>query len=193
MLRYIQCLLLPGLILLSGCRPADRTAPLTVVDLLREFDQAEQRPSAAFRLVTYASGGVTRPAIAAPSPGRVIWQLPFPREAIFRTFVALDRSSAPPAAIRFRVGVSDDRIYEGLTETVLEPDAGGWTELRADLSAYAGWKWSLFYRPDRVRWRLVLSADAAGGLPGAGLWGSPEILADAQSALEYAKRRRQMR
>ena len=60
----------------------------------------------------------------------------------------------PAAPVRLRVGVSDDRIYERLTDVDLSPrDSRGGSSMRTDLSAYAGWKWSLFYHPDRVMWR----------------------------------------
>ena len=84
-------------------------------------------------------------------------------------------------------------IYEPLTQVVLSPDARGWTDLRADLSAYAGRKWSLFYRPDRIVWRLVLAADAIDTAPATVLWGEPQIETDTESAREYAARRQRMR
>jgi hypothetical protein len=62
-------------------------------------------------------------------------------------------------------------------------------DLRTDLSAYAGFKWSLFYRPDRTTWRLVLAADAVAGVPGRAVWGRPEIVADEASAKEYVAAR----
>jgi hypothetical protein len=109
-----------------------------------------------------------------------------PRHGVFRAFVAV--ASDQPSA-RLRVGVSDHRIYEGLAEVLLPPGGSQWIELRADLSAYAGWKWSLFYRPDRISWRLVLAADATGGAPARVIWGSPEILTDNESVQEYVRRR----
>lgn len=91
--------------------------------------------------------------------------------------------------MRVRVGVSDDRIYEGLTEAVLTPGAPHWVDIRADLSAYAGWKWSVFYHPDRTTWRIVLASDPIGGTPATVMWGTPQLLTDTGSALEYASRR----
>jgi hypothetical protein len=121
--------------------------------------------------------------------------LPLPRRGVLRAFVAL--GEAPPgivaAPVRFRIGVSDDRIYEGLLERILAPGGRSWTELRVDLSAYAGWKWSLFYRPESMTWRVVLAADATGVAPAAVFWGSPEIVTDTQSAREYALRRQRFR
>lgn len=111
-----------------------------------------------------------------------------PRRAVFRAIASVDGR----AAARFRVGVSDDRIYEGLA-AVLSVPGSGWTPIEADLSAYAGWKWSLFYQPERRSWRLVLSADAVGGTPATAVWGNPEIVSDPSAAREYARRTRAAR
>ena len=108
--------------------------------------------------------------------------LPVPRRSIFRAEIA-----AAEAPVRVRLGVSDARIYEQLAEVTVQPGAG-WTTLEADLSAYAGWKFSLFYRPDGQQWRLNLSVDALAG-PGRIAIGAPVILASRDSALEYAPRR----
>ena len=56
-----------------------------------------------------------------------------------------------------------------------------WVEVQSDLSAYAGWKWSLFYHPDRIMWHVVLAADAIDGVPARAAWGSPEIVTDTES------------
>jgi hypothetical protein len=69
----------------------------------------------------------------------------------------------------------------------------GWVELGADLSAYAGVKWSLFYRPDRITWRVVLSADTVEGAPASAVLGSPEIVTDGAGAKEYIARRQALR
>ena len=148
------------------------------------------RPAGSFELSSQERGGVVHPSLVGPAPSRLVWPLPMPQRGTFRSFVALAPASGQPSA-RLRVGVSDDRIYEGLAAVELPAD-GQWIELRADLSAYAGWKWSLFYRPDRTSWRLVLSADATGGAPARVIWGSPEILTDSDSVHEYALRRRQL-
>ena len=166
-----------------------------MVDLLRELDKAERRPPTGFALTGYRIAGVSRPAIAAAVPSRLIVRLPLPRHGIFHAYVALAEpvAGAAPGGARVRVGVSDERTYEGVTELVLPPDRRGWTELHADLSAYAGWKWSVFYRPDRVIWRLVLAVDAVQGGPATVLWGEPRIETDPESAREYTARRQRMR
>jgi hypothetical protein len=90
--------------------------------------------------------------------------------------------------VRVRIGVSDARIYEELAAATVT-DGSGWSTITADLSAYAGWKFSLFYRPEGQTWRVNLSADAIGGIPGRVAWGEPEIVTNTADALEYARRR----
>jgi hypothetical protein len=185
--RYIHGVLV--CIVLSGCRSAEPGA-VKAIDLMRDFNRAEKRPAVTFEIAEREVAGVSRPAIVAPVPSRLTWSMPLPRRAVFQTVVALTTPppGSAPAPVRLRVGISDHRTFEGLSETTLNPGSG-WTDLRADLSAYAGWKWSLFYRPDRVTWRLNLSADAVGGTPAVALWGRPEIVTDTQSAREYSTRR----
>jgi hypothetical protein len=170
------------LLLVAGCRRAPPSASIPVVDFIKEAHRAEQRPSA-YTVAYWNAAGVARPALVGPSPGRLIWTLPMPRDARFEAEVA-----AAGAPVRVRVGISDARVYELLGSATLSPGAP-WTPLTIDLSAYAGWKLSLFYRPDRVEWRFVLSADAIGGAPGSVAWGSPQILASTRNALEYGTRR----
>jgi hypothetical protein len=128
-----------------------------------------------------------------PVPSRVTWSYPLPRRGVLRTSAALapPTAGASPAPARFRIGISDHRIYEGLAERVLTA-RDGWVEFTVDLSAYAGWKWSLFYRPDRVTWNVVLAADAGGEGPALAVWAAPEISTDLVSAREYVTRRQQM-
>ena len=159
------------------------------------MDRADRRPPDGFVVGIHEVNGVARPAIAAAVPSRLTIPLPLPRRATFRTSVAL---ADPPAGttaapVHLRVGVSDHRIYEGVADLLLVPGKREWVDLHADLSAYAGWKVSLFYRPDRIVWRVVLAADATGNGPSTVLWGVPEIVADTESAREYSVRRQQLR
>ena len=156
------------------------------MDFIKEFHRAEARPEGAFAVAAHLTGGTALPAIAGPAPSRIIWVLPVPRGGIFRAAIA-----ATEAPVRLRMGVSDARIYEQLAEVTVQPGAG-WTTLEADLSAYAGWKFSLFYRPDGRQWRLNLSADAPSGAPGRIALGTPVIFASRASALEYAGRRERL-
>ena len=185
---YRQILCIVCLTAALGCRPSAGDAPVPVVDLLREFDGAEKRPPAGFALAAHDEGAIVRASIVAPVPSRLTIPLPMPRRGVLRTFVALDTDD-PASAVRFRIGVSDHRVYEGLIEMTITGERRDWVELRTDLSAYAGFKWSLFYRPERIVWRLVLAADALGPNRVRGVWGTPEILADRDSAKEYLARR----
>jgi hypothetical protein len=187
--RYILCILVS---ITAACSRSPAAASVPAVDLLRTFDRAEKRPAPGFDLAAFDLDGAARPSIVAPVPSRAIWSLPVPHRSVFRVFVAL----APGAAagpVRVRVGISDDRIYEGLAEARLTAGAPRWVELRADLRAYAGWQWSLFYRPDRLMWRLVLASDPLSTEPAQVLWGSPQILTDVDSAREYATRHAERR
>jgi len=179
--RHTWCVLLA--MLAGGCRAPSRSASVPVVDLIREFDRAEKRPPDAYSIANHLAAGTRRPAIVAPAPGRITWSLPLPRRALLRTAVA----STTPAPVRVRIGVSDTRIYEGLVEAVVTNQA--WSMLTADLSAYAGWKLSLFYQPERRSWRVNVSIDAIGNAPSGVALGTPEILTDREGAVEYAKRK----
>jgi hypothetical protein len=155
-----------------------------VVDLIKEFDRADKRPPDTYTITEHLAGGTRRPAIMAPAPGRITWTLPLPRRGVLRA--ALAGTTAAP--VRVRIGVSDARIYERLAQTDV-PGSSGWLTLTADLSAYAGWKFSLFYRPERHSWNVNVSMDAIGGVPGQVALGTPEIVTDYAGAVEYAKRK----
>ena len=87
-----------------------------------------------------------------------------------------------------RIGISDNRVYELLTDATVAPGAP-WSAVTAGLGRYAGWKLSLFYRPDHIVWHFVLSADATSGVPGTVAWALPAITAAPAAAHEYAARR----
>lgn len=166
-----------------ACRPPAGPEAVSVVDFIKEFRHADGRPAGSFAIADHLVAGTPMPAIVGPAPSRIIWVLPIPRSSTFRARIAASR-----APVRVRVGVSDARIYEQLAEVTVQPGAG-WVPLEADLSAYAGWKFSLFYRPDSRQWRLNLSVDAPEGRPGEVALGSPQIVASRSNALEYAARR----
>jgi hypothetical protein len=168
----------------AGCRAPAPSSPIPVVDLIKEFDRAEKRPAGQYAIADHLAGGTRRPSIVAPAPGRITWVLPLPRRGRLRTaLVALS-----PAPVRVRIGVSDARIYEGLAEAVVTGMAS-WSMLTADLSPYAGWKFSLFYQPERLAWHVNVSLDAMGGAPARVALGTPEIVTDRAGAVEYAKRK----
>jgi hypothetical protein len=169
----------------DACASTSRSAPVPVVDFIKELDRAELRPASAYAIAESRLGGSPVPAIVGPSPGRLTWTLPVPRHASLQMRIAVEG-----APVRVRLGVSDARIYEQLLATTITPGAG-WTPLSADLSAYAGWKVSLFYRPDGQKWRINFSADTMSG-PATIAWGIPAILASREDALEYAARRERL-
>lgn len=176
--------MLPLAIVFGSCGARSSPPLVAVVDLIKELDRAEGRPAGAYTIAEYSAAGRTLPSITGPAPGRLTWTLPLPRHGTFRARIA---ASVAPAHVR--IGVSDTRVYESLAELDVAPGAA-WSDITVDLSDYAGWKWSLFYRPERQAWRLNLSADAAGGAPATIAWGLPEIVAPAgDDALEYARRR----
>ena len=155
------------------------------MDFIELFERAELRPERAFKVAQHTLGGVTRATIAAPVPSRAIWVTPLPRRGWLSLFVGVPSSPAGCSA-RFRFGVSDDRIYEGLASDT--PPAGAWRELRVDLSRYAGRKFSIFYRPDGVSWRLVFSADQIVEESCTGFWGEPTIETDVDAARQFQAR-----
>jgi hypothetical protein len=179
-----------GLSLLA-CGPAD-LSPVRIVDLVRELRTAEARPSRDnFEVADVALFGQSGPAIRTIAPSRLIFVLPIPLRSTFSARVAIEGGidGAPAQPLRFRVGVSDDRIYEQLSSVQLTPEAQtGWTEIRTDLSGYAGWQWSVFYRPSARRWRFILSTDSVSGLPGRAVWGAPGIDGDRAAAREHVER-----
>ena len=174
------------LLIAGGCgRDEGRMVAVNLVDRL---SAADRRPSAsAFEVVAHVAAGRELPGIRAVVPSRLTMPLVMPRRAVFRADVVL--AGDTPVPVRFRIGVSDDRIYESLAEVTVQPEAGtAWTEVVADLSAYAGRKWSVFYQPDGRVWRLVLAADAAAGQPGAAIWGRPRIEASPADVRQYLTR-----
>lgn len=152
---------------------------MVAADLINELPRADCRPSGACEAIAGRDGVSLR----VRSPSRVTWTLPLPHDGRFETTV----STLSDARVRFRIGVSDGRVYEALREVVLSTrDAP--MPVVVDLSAYAGWKWSLFYHPDRIAWRLTLSADAMGGVPGLALWTAPRVMTTHEGEAEYLRR-----
>ena len=166
--------------------------PIAIVDLVRELRAAEARPSpASFDVADVVVANQPQLAIRTIAPSRLIFTVAVPRRSTFvaRVAVSSGLDGAPPQPVRFRVGISDERLYEPLADVLVFPEThAGWTDLRADLSAYAGWQWSVFYRPETRRWRLVLSADAVSGMRTWAAWGVPSIVGDRSAAREYVER-----
>lgn len=165
----------------TGCgAAATPPARVPIVDLLTEFPHAEARPAGSYRIALQQAAGATRAAIVGPAPGRITWTLPVPREAAFRAQVSAT------GLVRVRLGVSDLRTYEPHLERTIAA-ADGWVQLDADLSEYAGVKFSLFYHPERFAWRINVSIDALSG-PATIALAAPQLAAPERSGVEYANR-----
>ena len=176
----------------AGCGAAGEPN-VQVVDLLKQFDDAEKRPtSAAFPIAEHTFGGATRASIIAPANSRVTFRPRLPRNGMFRADAAVSPDDGP-ASVNFRIGISDGRVYETLHEQVVATDGSAnadWTTITADLSLYAGPKFSLFYQPDRRQWQLVLGTNIIQGSPGAILWGGPGLYTDRKGARTYVEEAR---
>jgi hypothetical protein len=179
----------PGSWLLAGlaafgisCGTPDRSGAVSTIELARTLDGAELQPSAAaFSRTLVVLAGRDAVAVVAPAASRVTWPLRLPPHAHFAAQVAAIRNCADDtASVRVSVGISDDRTYEELWRAVVpasDPAAPRWTPISVDLGNYGGRKLSLFYRPDRITWRLIANARPA---PPAGcvahvLWGAPRV------------------
>jgi hypothetical protein len=171
----------------SACRRSTAPAAVDVIDLARRLGAAEKLPEgSSFELADYPAGGVPRPAIVAPAPSRLTWTLRLPARGFFHARLHVRSDTAADHTVAFRVGVSDHRVYEMLAHASLSSATKGWTPISADLSRYAGRKWSLFYRPDAHEWRLILSVDAPGGFPARAVWGAPAVATDVANARAFA-------
>ena len=161
------------------------------VDLLRTFPDAEKRPAGgAFAVQEHTFGEESRASLIVPANSRLVWTTYLPHRATLELQAAVPDAPGP-ASIEFRIGISDDRIYNTLAETIVSSSdtaARGWTPVTADLSFYAGRKISLFYRPDEQRWRIIIATRAISGSPAVAYIGEPGIRTDNRGAREYVKR-----
>lgn len=161
-------------------------APVRAVDLLFHFKDAERRPDGGrFEIREHTLAGVSRASLIVPGGSRVTWKLFVPRQA--RLILHAGLPSDSPATAVVRLGISDGRRYETLREQLVSSEAG-WTPVEADLSFYAGRKLSLFYRPDAIRWHIVIGTHVASGSPPHVVLGEPGIRTDTDSAREYRQR-----
>lgn len=174
----------------SACGRARGPANVPAADLLRHFQDAERRPlQGTFALREHTFAGVSRASLVVPAESRVTWKLFVPHRARLQMHVAFPEEAT--AAVAVRVGVSDDRIYNTLVEsTVTARDAAsqGWIPLDADLSLYGGRKWSLFYRPDETKWRIVIATHVLSGSTPWVYLGTPALMTDVEGAREYLRR-----
>jgi hypothetical protein len=156
------------LLFLAWCSPAcDRRAEPPVVleatDLIAQLPAAERRAAKAIdeaiRVESAGPESDRRVALVTTAPARVIWTGRLPERAWIETSLLLTAGSGAAA----RIGISDHRLYEGLTRIELKPapaNTSAWHDVRVDLRRYAGWQWSVFYRPSETEWRVIFSADA---------------------------------
>ena len=174
---------------IGGCGGGvgDRTL-VPVTNLLDTIAQAERRPfGAAFDVVPVTLQGETHAAVATPGASRITWELRLPDRAVLQVLVALKQEAwtTEGDGVLFRVGIAEGRTHEDLLTRVVnpyaQPDDRRWIPLTIDLGPYSGFKWSLFYHPRDLIWRIVLNTNA--GLPGSTdsrgdlpLWGEPRIL-----------------
>ena len=137
----------------------------THIDLLHELPRAFIQPVSAPRPAVDVVPGDPAAGVAllTPSPLRITWSLRFPERVAFTARVALVGAvpGVPNPGVAIRAGISDGRFYEGLYRLQLDPAPPQsppiWHPIEVDLSAYSGWKWSLFYQPSRRAWSLVLN------------------------------------
>ena len=165
-----------------SCRTPDNSGPVSTIELARTLDAAELQPSAAaFSRRLVVLGGRDSVAIVAPAASRVTWSLRLPPRVGFAAQVAAIRNCADDtASVRLSVGISDERTYEELWRAVIpasDPASTRWTPIGIDLSDYGGTKLSVFYRPDRITWRLIANARPAGSSACVAqvLWGAPRV------------------
>lgn len=148
------------------------------IDLVAALPTAERHalapPDTAIRATVVSRDRADRPAIVTDAPARVVFPVNMPARAHFRAAVALQ--SPAGSGVTVRLGIADNRSYEELLKIPIDPPAPGadpWRAIDVDLRAYSGWQWSLFYRPSRITWKLVLNADATPG--GSVVWLQPTI------------------
>lgn len=117
------------------------------------------------------------------------WRLFVPHRAALRVYAAVAADGAPASAA-VRLGIGDGRRYDHLREQVITSDesAKDWVVVSADLAAYAGRKFSLFYRPDFTKWQVVVGTYVVSGSPGGVVLGEPGLYADTDAAREYQRR-----
>jgi hypothetical protein len=174
----------------AACRRPHDAAQVRAVDLLFHFKDAVHRPDPApFEIREHTAGGRARPSLVVPPVSRVIWRVPIPERARLVLHAAVPADTGPATAV-FRVGISDGRQYETLAQRSVTSaeTAAAWVEMAADLSMYAGRKFSIFYRPDSIRWQLIVGTYVTAGSPPFLVLGTPSIETDSAAARNYNAR-----
>jgi hypothetical protein len=126
-----------------------------------------------------------------PPASRVTWQTVLPARGRLETAAALTGSAGASAS--FRIGISDDRIYETLLvrSVAVAECSERWAPMTVDLSRFAGRKLSLFYRPGKTAWRVIFGVTPEAGAPVEALWAMPAVDADRASARAFFERERE--
>jgi hypothetical protein len=166
-----------------------RAEQVRVIDLMERLSAAETRPvDGPFEIREATCGNTPRPSLAVPPSSRAIWSTLLPSRAVLTAGLAVD--GPPGSAVLFRVGISDDRMYEGLASIAVRADdcSNGWTPVSVDLGDYSGVKFSLFYQPNRRNWRIVLATNVEEGAVVRAYWAQPGISSDTSAAHDYVNR-----
>jgi hypothetical protein len=148
-----------------GCQRRDAATRVQRVDLLASVDRAEKRPQGAAVTTTLATlDGDTEPALDVPAISRIIWTARMPDHAVLRTALGAPQlAPAGDARALFRIGISDERTYDGLFAAEIGlGSAQGWKPVSIDLSKYSGFKWSLFYHPRQKTWKVIFNTTISG-------------------------------
>jgi hypothetical protein len=168
-------------------------APSTPAELIDSLEKAERRPSAAvFDVAPVTINGESIRAIATPAASRITWELRLPDRARLEIAIALKPEAWTVAGdgVLFRVGIAEGRTHEDVVTRVVNPfgrpEDRRWIPLTVDLGGHSGFRWSLFYHPRLLLWRIVLNTSAAnpagtehlGDMP---LWGEPRLLGNGRS------------
>ena len=148
-----------------GCQRRDAATREQRVDLLASVDRAERRPRGAVVTTTLATlEGESEPAVDVPAVSRIVWTARMPDHAVLHTALGAPQlAAADGARALFRIGISDERTYDGLfgAEVGLG-SAPGWKPVSIDLSKYSGFKWSLFYHPRQKTWKVIFNTTITG-------------------------------
>lgn len=157
-----------GVSCLAAMAASCAAPPAAPIDLIAALPSAERRAGGnvddAVRTTPMQFGADHEPVLLLRAPARVIWTVKFPaRSALSASAsMAAGEDGRPGPGVTLRLGLSDDRHYDGLLSMPIAPDRE-WRPVTLDLGRYSGWQWSLFYRPSKITWKLILNVDATPG------------------------------
>lgn len=132
-----------------------------MVDLLAELGKAERRAggdvTTAITQNVVTVGGDARPALVAIAPARITWTTVLPEHARLETAVA-QATDVPGATVR--IGLAADRAFD---EVLNVEAARAWMPQVIDLRRFSEVKFSLFYQPRFLTWRVVVNVTGPAG------------------------------